>query len=175
MKSCGPNVAGGITAHHLSLVVDNVVDDAFNYCKPVAKTPADRNALLLAATSGNPKFFLGTDSAPHPSIAKRGGPDGKAKHAAGVFTQPYATQYVLDAFQSGVDQGILNPHVLEPVRLAGFLGEFGRDFYREPRSLQRIRVSLNQTDPIRSVISLEDKIEVVSFRREQMTRKLEWI
>jgi len=78
-----------ISAHHLHLIVDDWAGHPMNYCKPVAKTFADRTtALPHAASSGNPKFFFGSDSAPHPITSKR----GKDKIAAGVFTQPYATQ-----------------------------------------------------------------------------------
>lgn len=56
--SCGPSVAATITAHHLFLTVDDWAGDAFSYCKPVAKTPQDREALLKAAASAGPKFFL---------------------------------------------------------------------------------------------------------------------
>src|ERR1700712_3604913 len=86
------------TAHHLFLIIDDVVGDNYAFCKPVAKLDTDREVLLKTAISGNPKFFLGTDSAPHPREAKIGG-FGKA--AAGVFTQPYATQTVLDALEAG--------------------------------------------------------------------------
>src|SRR6185436_3212620 len=58
-----------ITAHHLVLTLDDVVGGELkphNFCKPIAKRYEDREALVRAATSGNPKFFFGSDSAPHP-------------------------------------------------------------------------------------------------------------
>ena len=61
-------VAGTITAHHLVLTLDDLIGDKakpHNFCKPIAKRPEDREALIKAATSGNPKFFFGSDSAPH--------------------------------------------------------------------------------------------------------------
>lgn len=67
------NVAATITAHHLILTLDDVVGGELkphNFCKPLAKRPDDRYALIRAATSGNPKFFFGSDSAPHP-ISKK--------------------------------------------------------------------------------------------------------
>ena len=70
--SCGPTVAGTITAHHLYLTVDSWAGNPFNFCKPVAKFPTDRGALIEAATSGSEKFFLGSDSAPHSMSAKVG-------------------------------------------------------------------------------------------------------
>ncbi|MCJ1322211.1 hypothetical protein MMC15_007558 [Xylographa vitiligo] len=175
VKSCGPKVVGTITAHHLSLIVDDFAGDSYNYCKPVPKTPEDRHALLSAAVSGNYKFFLGTDSAPHPAIAKRGGPDGNAKHAAGVFTQPYATQYVLDAFEMAVEKGFLDASQLKRIDFADFLSQFGRDFYREPRSKRRIRVAREKTERLLSIVSNDGDIEVVVFRRGEMTRRLEWL
>ena len=119
VMSCGPTVAATITAHHLYITVDDWAGDAYSYCKPVAKTPRDRNALVQAAISGMPKFFLGTDSAPHPRRAKV---TGKGI-AAGVFTQPYALQYYAQVFSQ---QGALD-------RLRGFACDFGRDFYKLPR------------------------------------------
>jgi dihydroorotase len=115
VRSCGPTVAGTITAHHLYLTVDSWAGDPFNFCKPVAKFPTDRGALIEAATSGEEKFFLGSDSAPHPKSGKVGG----RKVAAGVFTQPYVMQYVTDVFDG---EGKLD-------KLRGFVAEFGRKFY----------------------------------------------
>lgn len=109
-----------ITPHHLLLIIDDWANDPFNYCKPVAKLPADRLALITTAASGNPKFFLGTDSAPHPLGAKRGGGGGIGKCAAGVFTQPYATQLVLEAFEGAVEKGILKSEALSKDVLTGF-------------------------------------------------------
>lgn len=87
-------VAASITAHHLSLIIDDWAGNPINYCKPVAKLPQDRKALIDAATSGEPYFFFGSDSAPHPINAK-------AKHVgvcAGVFTQSCAIPYIAEAF-----------------------------------------------------------------------------
>lgn len=118
VKKCGPTVAATITAHHLYLTIDQWADNPHCFCKPVAKLPSDRAALVEAATSGNPKFFLGTDSAPHPKSAKVGTKNGKT--AAGVFTQPYAMQYVASAFDK----------VGKVEKLKGFACDFGRAFYK---------------------------------------------
>lgn len=115
VKKCGPTVAATITSHHLWLTVNDWAGNPHCFCKPVAKNPSDRQALIDAATSGNPKFFLGTDSAPHPKQAKHG-----SKTAAGVFTQPYALQYVAEIFENA---GKLD-------KLRGFACEFGREFYK---------------------------------------------
>ncbi|KAJ4375314.1 dihydroorotase [Neocucurbitaria cava] len=101
--SCGPSVAGTLTAHHLSLTIDDWAGDPFSFCKPVAKTPEDRDALIQAVVHSKGKFFLGTDSAPHERSKKR----GEDKVAAGVFTQPHALGYVLDALERGVERGVI--------------------------------------------------------------------
>ena len=118
VKQCGPTVAATITAHHLFLTIDQWADNPHCFCKPVAKLPSDRAALLEAATSGDPKFFLGTDSAPHPKSAKIGSKTGRT--AAGVFTQPYAMQYVATAFE----------RMNKLDKLQGFACDFGRTFYK---------------------------------------------
>ena len=83
VMACGPTVAATITAHHLWITVDDVCGNAFNFCKPVAKTTVDRVALLRAVVSGNSKFFFGSDSAPHTLDAKKSGKNAPA----GCFTQ----------------------------------------------------------------------------------------
>lgn len=104
VKECGSTVAATLTAHHLFMTVDDWAGDPHCFCKPVAKLPSDRRALLRTAMSGNPKFFLGTDSAPHPAISKRGD-----KVAAGVYTQPFVVGYVLDALEMGIEMGVSLP------------------------------------------------------------------
>lgn len=79
--------------------------------------------------SGNPKFFFGSDSAPHPSVAKRGGPTGKSDTAAGVFTQSYVTQYVLLALEEAVEKGVIEEEEVTKEVLEGFLSRNGREFY----------------------------------------------
>jgi dihydroorotase len=89
------------------------------YCLPVLKAEAHRAALLTAATSGNPKFFLGTDSAPHVRGRKE-----CACGAAGCFTALHALELYAAAFES---RGAI--HMLQ-----GFACEFGADFYGLPRN-----------------------------------------
>ena len=129
VKTCGSSVAATITAHHLSLIVDDWAGDPHCFCKPVAKTPEDRNALLRAVVSGNPKFFFGSDSAPHPVKAKTCGELRMGKAAAGVFTQPYVTQYVLSALEDACQERIITEKEVTPEKIQGFLGGFGRNFY----------------------------------------------
>jgi dihydroorotase len=96
--------AGGIKPHY--------------YCLPILKRERDRVALLEAATSGNPRFFLGTDSAPHERSTKE-----NACGCAGMFTAHAAIELYAEAFDS---IGRLD-------RLQGFASHFGADFYRLPR------------------------------------------
>lgn len=102
-------LAGGIRPHH--------------YCLPVLKTEEDRVALVAAATSGNPKFFLGTDSAPHPRAAKEA-----ACGCAGIFSSHAAIELYAEVFEAA---GALP-------RLEGFASEFGADFYGLPRNNEKI-------------------------------------
>ena len=84
--------------------------------------------MLRAVVSGEPKFFLGSDSAPHPVSSKfPGHRDGKV--AAGVFTQPYVTQIVISALEGAVERGIISEADVTREKLEGFLGRHGRDFY----------------------------------------------
>lgn len=153
----GPNVAGTITAHHLFLTVDQWVDNPFSYCKPVAKLPSDRAALLEAAVSGNPKFFLGSDSAPHPRSAKVGG----KRVAAGVYTQPYILPYVATAFDK------LNKLDM----LENFACRYGRKFYGHEDVGVQEKVKL-----IKKIAIVEEEISgVVPFMAgEELAWQVEW-
>jgi dihydroorotase len=91
------NVAGTITVHHLLLTLDDVIGGALNphhFCKPVAKRPEDREALVEAALR-SPKFFLGTDSAPHLRERKE-----CAAGCAGVYTAPVAVALSAEVFDA---------------------------------------------------------------------------
>jgi dihydroorotase len=115
------NVVATITAHHLFInrsdifkVGEKTALNPHNFCLPVAKRENDRIALLKAATSGNPKFFAGSDSAPHPL-------NGKLSNCgcAGCFTGLHAVELYMTAFDS----------VDETKMLEGFLSIFGRNHY----------------------------------------------
>jgi dihydroorotase len=95
------------------------------YCLPVLKTEADRVALVEAATSGNPRFFLGTDSAPHARQTKE-----HACGCAGMFSAHAGIELYAEAFEAA---GALH-------RLEGFASHFGADFYGLPRNRGRIRL-----------------------------------
>ncbi|RUP47427.1 dihydroorotase, homodimeric type [Jimgerdemannia flammicorona] len=114
VKSLGDTVACTITIHHLQLIVDDWAGQAHHFCKPVAKYPHDRQALREVVAEGHPRFFLGTDSAPHPRTTK------ETAHAhAGVFTTPLVLPYLATILESF---GALD-------RLQGFACEFGKRFY----------------------------------------------
>lgn len=170
VRACGPNVVGTITAHHLWIVIDDWADDAFNYCKPVAKLPTDRSALLRAVIESgiNGKFFLGTDSAPHDIRAKKGG----IKTSAGVFTQPYATQLVIGALEEAISKGIVEEAEVTVELLRGFMGELGRKFYGIEESKEKITLVKGVEVVMESLKG--DGVEVVPFRRGKNTWSIEW-
>jgi dihydroorotase len=135
----------------------------------VAKLPSDREALILAATSGSPKFFLGSDSAPHDISAKKG-PTGKT--AAGVFTQPYCTQLVLGAFEEAIERGVVKESQITKEVLENFLGGHGRKFYGVEPS--RERIVLRKGKEVINESFKGEGVEVVPFRRGQSTWSVEW-
>lgn len=103
------------------------------YCLPILKTEPDREALVAAATSGNPRFFLGTDSAPHEQRTKEA-----ACGCAGMFSAHAGIELYAEAFEAA---GRLD-------RLEGFASDFGADFYGLPRNRDRIRlVKLDWSPP----------------------------
>ncbi|KAF9651054.1 Dihydroorotase [Thelephora ganbajun] len=119
VKTCGPTVACTITAHHIALTVDDWAGQAWNFCKPVAKYPDDRQALREVIKSGHPRFFLGSDSAPHPPHTKSTATPTQSC-AAGVYTSPILLPLVAHLLESF---GALD-------RLEGFVSTFGRSFYK---------------------------------------------
>jgi len=170
VKKCGPTVAATLTAHHLFLTVDDWAGDPHCFCKPVAKTPEDRRALLETAASGNPKFFFGTDSAPHPAQSKRAD-----KVAAGVFTQPHAVGLVINALEEGIERGILKSEDISAEKLEGFLCTFGRKFYKiEDTSDERIILQNNALTIEESLTTPDGSIEVIPFRRGKLSWQAKW-
>ena len=132
--------AATITAHHLlynrnALFVGGLRPHF--YCLPVLKREVHRQALVRAATSGSPKFFLGTDSAPHAAALKE-----QSVCGAGCFTAPAALELYAEAFEAA---GALE-------RLEGFASLHGPDFYGLPRNsgtvtLERTEWQLPETMP----------------------------
>ncbi|KIW72872.1 dihydroorotase, homodimeric type, variant [Phialophora macrospora] len=130
VRACGPSVAGTITAHHLYLTGHDSQVDPLAFCKPIPKSPSDRDALIKAACSGDPKFFFGSDSAPHPLVSKVGKTQSGQAVPAGVFTQPFATQLVILALEEAIGRGVLEPDQVTQDRLEQFLSRSGRRFYK---------------------------------------------
>ncbi|MCP9774917.1 dihydroorotase [Cyanobium sp. WAJ14-Wanaka] len=128
--AAGPaNLAATITPHHLHINRNAMFRGGLRpdfYCLPVAKRELHRIALRSAATSGNPKFFLGTDSAPHPRNAKE-----SACGCAGIFCAPFAIESYATVFEQ---EGALD-------KLEGFASEFGPRFYGLPQNQGTIRLS----------------------------------
>lgn len=177
VRACGPSVAATITAHHLLLTVDDWAGDAHSFCKPVAKLPSDRLALLRAAASGDPQFFFGSDSAPHPASAKTGGANRTEKTAAGCFTQPWTAQLVVDALAGAEAKGWLEPGTVTRTGLEGFLGGFGRRFYGiEAEAAGKGRVVLERSgERVPEVLTGPGGVEVVYFARGRETWSLRWV
>jgi len=110
-------IGATITAHHLLYNRNAIFTGGLRphyYCLPVLKRELHREALVAAATSGSPKFFLGTDSAPHPAHLKE-----HAAACAGCYTALHAMELYAQAFEQA---GALE-------KLEGFASFFGADFY----------------------------------------------
>ncbi|HQX67795.1 MAG TPA: dihydroorotase, partial [Ottowia sp.] len=126
VESADAHLAATLTAHHLLYNRNAIFLGGIRphyYCLPVLKREEHRQALLRAATSGNPKFFLGTDSAPHPAHLKE-----HASGCAGCYTALSAIELYAEAFEAA---GALE-------RLEGFAAFHGADFYGLPRNRDRI-------------------------------------
>jgi len=122
VRAQGPNVAATITPHHLVISRNALFQGGLRphmYCLPVAKREAHRMALRHAATSGDAKFFLGTDSAPHPRGDKE-----SACGCAGMYTAHAALELYACAFE---EAGALE-------RLEDFASRFGAAFYGLPQN-----------------------------------------
>jgi dihydroorotase len=120
VDSAGPNLAATITAHHLMINRNAIFAGGVRphlYCLPIPKREKHRRALRRAASSGNPRFFLGTDSAPHAVPAKE-----TACGCAGIFTATCALEIYAEVFE---EEGA-------PDRLEAFAALNGPAFYRLP-------------------------------------------
>jgi dihydroorotase len=126
------HVAATITAHHLlynrSAIFQGGIRPHY-YCLPVLKRERHRQALLRAATSGSPKFFLGTDSAPHARHTKEA-----ACGCAGCYTAHAALELYAEVFEAA---GALD-------RLEAFASFHGADFYRLPRNTEMLRLERSE-------------------------------
>ena len=142
VTAAGPNIAATITPHHLEFNRNAIFQGGIRphyYCLPIAKREKHRLALRKAATSGSPKFFLGTDTAPHTIEAKQ-----SACGCAGLFNAPYA----LEAYAKVFDE----ENALD--RLEGFASEFGPRFYGLP--LNEGKVTLTRKE-----VSVPDTLDVM--------------
>ena len=124
--SASDKVAATITPQHLlfnrnAILVSGI--HPHNYCLPILKREKHRLALVKAATSGNPKFFLGTDSAPHTKTAKE-----NSCGCAGCYSAYAALELYAEAFEKA---GSLD-------KLEGFASFFGADFYQLPRNTKTV-------------------------------------
>lgn len=138
-----PNIGATITPHHLLYNRNKLLAGGLKphyYCLPILKQETDQKALLEAATSGNPKFFAGTDSAPHPKRAKE-----SACGCAGIYSAPYALALYAQAFDN---LGRLN-------RLESFLSQFGADFYHLPHATHQVEL-INKPQRIARSLPLGD-------------------
>lgn len=134
----GP-IAATITPQHLLYSRNALFQGGIRphwYCLPILKREVHRQALLQAATSGSPKFFLGTDSAPHEQTTKEA-----ACGCAGCFSAPYALELYLQAFESvnAID------------RFEAFASFYGPDFYQLPRNTTKVMLSRSDQQIVHSL------------------------
>jgi dihydroorotase len=132
VEQAGPNVAATITVQHLAYNRNHMLVGGIKphfYCLPILKRNIHQQKLQEVAISGNPKFFLGTDSAPHAKGAKE-----SACGCAGCFSAFAAIELYAEIFE---DLGALD-------KLEGFASHFGADFYNLPRNTDTI--TLNRKD-----------------------------
>ena len=131
VRDAGPNVGATITPQHLHLNRNALFAGGLRphaYCLPVVKREKHRLAVRAAAVSGSPKFFLGTDSAPHPRHAKETGCG-----CAGIFNAPFALESYAQVFE---EEGALD-------QFEAFASEHGARFYGLP--LNEGTVTLERT------------------------------
>lgn len=146
----GANVAATITPQHLLFNRNAMLAGGIRphfYCLPVLKRERHRAALLAAATSGNRKFFLGTDSAPHAKDAKE-----SACGCAGIFSAHAAIELYATAFEQA---GALH-------RLEGFASHFGADFYGLPRNQDTLTLQ-RETWTVPELLPFDEDAAVVPF------------
>jgi len=132
IMSCGDNVAGTITAHHSCFNDLFLYDKQRNirpdfYCKPVLKSEEHRNFVESVMLSGHPRFFFGSDTAPHPAEMKF----HKLPPAAGIFSAPAAILLMIGRFCKTGRMSLLE----------NFLSIYGREFYGLPIPTKRVIIS----------------------------------
>jgi len=156
VTAAGPNIAATITPQHIIINRNAIFDGGIRphaYCLPVAKREQHRLAVRAAAVSGSPKFFLGTDSAPH-AIGRKENSCG----CAGIFNAPYALESYAQVFE---DEGVLD-------RLEGFASLHGPRFYGLP--LNEGTVTLERIDtPVPDSLG-EGALALVPFHAGEVLR-----
>jgi dihydroorotase len=154
VRSAGPSVAATITPHHLHINRNAMFRGGLRpdfYCLPVAKRERHRLALRAAATSGDPKFFLGTDSAPHARTAKE-----SACGCAGIYNAPHALESYAEVFEQ---EGALD-------RLEAFASEHGPRFYGLP--LNADSITLERSDQLVPQRLGEGDLSLVPFHAGEL-------
>jgi dihydroorotase len=154
--SGGPHLAATITAHHLVINRNAIFAGGIRphlYCLPIAKRERHRRALRRAATSGDGRFFLGTDSAPHAVPAKEA-----AVGCAGIFTSPCALEIYTEVFE---EEAALD-------RLEAFASLNGPEFYRLPPNEARVTLC-REPNPVPEFIG-EGDAAVIPFRAGETLR-----
>ncbi|UYM16846.1 dihydroorotase [Endozoicomonas euniceicola] len=140
------NVGATITAHHLLFNRNDMLVGGIRphyFCLPILKRNSHQQALLEAATSGNPKFFLGTDSAPHVKDAKEA-----ACGCAGCYTAPAALEMYAEAFE------MMN--ALD--KLEAFASHHGPDFYGLPRNTKTVTLTKEDWQLPESIAYGDDQV-----------------
>ena len=145
-------VGASVTPHHLSRNKSDLMTPEFDpdlFCKPIINSEVDRQAIVSVATSGNPSFFLGTDSAPHPKSEKYG---EQAK--AGIFNAAYGLEVVAEIFAQ--------ENKLE--HFADFASNNGAKFYGYQPSEDELLLTRKQVEvDLASTLSTRDGDQVVLF------------
>ena len=150
-------IAATVTAHHLLYNRNDMLVGGIRphfFCLPILKRDQHRMALVRAATSGNPRFFLGTDSAPHVRSEKE-----SSCGCAGCYTGHAAMELYAEVFEA---EGALD-------QLEGFASHFGADFYRLPRNDTTITLIQN-SNPVAAQLSLGDDDILIPIRAGEMLR-----
>ena len=140
------NIGATITAHHLLMNRNDIFKGGIrphHYCLPILKREEHRQALVKAATSGNPKFFLGTDSAPHTQSAKE-----NACGCAGMYTALHAMELYAEVFDKA--------DALD--KLEAFASFHGPDFYGLPRNSGTIELKQESWEVPKSLPMGEEKL-----------------
>ncbi|WP_347332142.1 dihydroorotase [Marinimicrobium locisalis] len=146
VQEAGERVAATITAHHLLYNRNHMLVGGIRphyYCLPILKRNRHQQALIEAATSGNPKFFLGTDSAPHIKSKKE-----SSCGCAGCYTAHAAIELYAEAFERA---GALD-------KLEAFAGHFGPDFYGLPRNTDSVTLRREEWTLPEALTMGEDKL-----------------